>query len=129
MNDKYIPNMAKFMASAKQAKARDEQLECMAEREADEYFDSSERGENTEWAQYDTDESADALQAIWNVLNRKEEPLERVALAREICRGVMRHAANIHGGQVVANRNSLKMSANQIMRNFDSAINGLKGTK
>lgn len=124
-----MSDMARFMADEKAAKVREELLEVACEREAAEYFDDCETGDNTEWQQYDQDESCDALLAIWRVLNMKEEPLERVALAREICLGVMRHAANSHGGQVVANRHSLKMSANQIMRNFDSAINGLKGAK
>ena len=42
--------------------------------------------------------------AIWNVLNMKEQPIERVALAREICRGVMLKAANHHGMKVVLNK-------------------------
>lgn len=96
--------MSQFMASEKQARAREDEIEVMAERESFEYFDSCERGDCDEWAQYDTDESADALQAIWRVLNMKEEPRERVALAREICRGVMRSAANHHSNQVTARR-------------------------
>lgn len=99
MND-----MARFMADSVGDRLRAEMHEKLAEREAAEYFDGCETGDNTEWAQYDQDESADALQAIWNVLNMKEEPLERVALAREICRGVMRHAANCHAEQVTARR-------------------------
>ena len=122
-----MENPAQFFADEKAAKVREELLEIACEREAAGYFDDCERGENTEWPHYDTDESADALQAIWNILSMKDEPLERVALAREICRGVMRNAANHHGGQVVANRHSLKMTANQIMRKFDNAISGLKG--
>lgn len=120
-------NPAQFFTDEKAAKVREELLEIACEREAAEYFDDCERGENTEWSHYDTDESADALQAIWNILSMKEDPLERVALAKEICRGVMRNAANSHGGQVVANRHSLKMTENQIMRKFDNAITGLKG--
>lgn len=125
MND--MQNPAQFFADEKAARVREELLEVACEREAVEYFDSCERGDCDEWAQYDTDESADALQAIWRVLNMKEEPLERVALAREICRGVMRNAANSHGGQVIANRHSLKMSATRVMAMFDSAISALKG--
>lgn len=124
-----MQNPARFFADEKGAKAREDRLEEMAEREAAEYFDDCETGDNTEWAHYNIDESVDALQAIWRVLEMDEEPLERVALAREICRGVMRHAAISHGSQVVANRHSLKTSAEQTMRNFDNAINELKGAK
>lgn len=103
MND--MQNPAQFFADEKAARIREDLLEAACEREAAEYFDDCECGTNDEWAHYDQDETADAMQAIWNVLNMKDEPLERVALAREICRGVMRNAANHHGGQVVANKN------------------------
>lgn len=94
---------AQFMASEKQAKELEERLEAIAEREAAEYLDDCETGDNTEWAQYDDYVSAVALQAIWLALNAKEDPMERVALARDVCRGVMIYAANSHAAQVAAN--------------------------
>lgn len=113
-------NMSQFMADEKSAKVREELLEVACEREAAEYFDSCETGDCDEWAQYDTDESANALQAIWRVLNMKDEPLERVALAREICRGVMLNAANSNGRQVIANQGK------RIMAKFDDLQSALK---
>ena len=97
-------SMSQFMADMKDAMGRQVALEVEAEREADRYFDDCETGDNTEWATYDVDESADAVLAIWRVLNLYEASAERVALAREICTGLMRKVANHHANQVTSRR-------------------------
>ena len=97
-------NMAKFMGDENAAKWRELELEYEEEKEAARYFDACELGDNTEWATYDVDESADAVLAIWRVLHLPECAVERVALAREICVNLMRHAANHHANQVTSRR-------------------------
>lgn len=95
---------ARFMADEKAARAREDQLEVMAEREAAEYFDDCETGDNTEWALYDIDESAESLISVWAILEGREESAEKVALIRAIIRKLMRAAAESHAAQVMSRR-------------------------
>ena len=97
-------SMSQFMADEKSAKQREVMMEEAAEFEAARYFDDCETGDNTEWATYDVDASADAVLAIWRVLNQPECSTERVALAKEICTGLMYMAANHHANQVTSRR-------------------------
>lgn len=83
---------------------QNEQIEAMAEAEAKSYFDEAERRQQTDWSKWNEDDNADALVALWHVLTLNETAQEKVALSKEIIRGLMVNAANGHATRVMERR-------------------------
>lgn len=89
---------------AKEIAATEREAEIKAE--AADYLDEAERGINHDYLLWDEEMNQHALMEIWEVLESKECPAEKVALCRHEIRKLMRNAADCHAECVANNRRS-----------------------
>jgi hypothetical protein len=97
------------------AKHRNDKLDAKIEAEYAAYLDDAERGISDDWARWNDEKNSDLLFQVWKILNLDEVEIgfdrgsymgdsERVALAKEAIREMMRYAAEMQAEIVVTRR-------------------------